>query len=170
MRLLATAAALSMLALGAAQAQDATVVTVPPKLFTDAGYAQHDITPGLCRNVSAPITECTIPAMTVGRYLIEVTGTSTAQAADAVQQITVQLGDTGCQASRRGTTATPWAVGAVQTFRFDCVVTVMTDRPITVRAVYADFHATKDPKGPGLSLRKMPWSGVLSATGVTPQQ
>jgi hypothetical protein len=108
--------------------------------------------------------------MTAGRYLVQATATSTANAADAAQQITIQGGDTGCQAAFRGSPAAPWSVGNAHTFYYDCVMTVITDQALTISANYIDFHATKDPKGPTLSLRKMPWGGVLSAAGVAPRQ
>jgi hypothetical protein len=173
MRLLATAAALSILAAGAVQAQDASAPApvAPPKLFLDSGYGQHDVTPGMCKNVSAQITQCTIPAMTVGQYLVQVTGASTAQATDAAQQITVRAGDRVCRGSSQATANAPWAVGAARTYRFGCMITVVTDQPLTVLAVYADYHATKDPKGPTLSLRREPWNGAISADAVElPQQ
>jgi len=172
--ILTTAAALALLAVqtaSAADSPDAGPPAAPPRVFTAAGYAQPDITPGLCRNVNAQITQCVIPEMTAGRYLIQVTGTSTAQTADAVQQITIRLGDTTCaQATRRGTDQVPWRPGTAQTFKLNCVVTIVTDHTLTVAATYADLRATKDSRGPTLSLRRLPWTGVLAATPVTPEQ
>lgn len=166
MRSLALAASLAVLAsttAAAALAQPAGPSV--PKAFTE--YAQPDITPGLCKNVSPTQTQCTIPAMTAGRYLIEAAGTSTSTAEDAYQRITIQVGSTSCQVA---TNKAAWPAKKPRTFRFDCVATVLTDRPLVVTAAYDDFHATKDPKGPTLSVRRLPWEGVLSASGFAPPQ
>jgi len=162
MRLLALATVTSLIC-GAAAAQPAAPSV--PRAFGD--YAQPDITPGLCKNVSPTQSQCTIPAMTAGRYLIEAAGTATSNAADAFQRITIQVGSTSCQVA---TNKAPWPANTPRTFRFDCVVTVLTDQPLTVTAAYDDFHATKDPKGPTISVRRLPWEGVLTAAGFAPPQ
>jgi hypothetical protein len=167
MRLIALALAVSTVA-GAAAAQPAPADV--PKAFSQ--YGQPDITPGLCKTVDASHTQCTIPQGTAGRYLVEATGTSTAQDDGAVAQIAIVVGDVGCGpgATRKGTKEAPWPAGVAKSLRFDCIVSVLTDRPLLVTAIYGDGHATKDPKGPALSLRKLPWDGVLSAIPSLPNQ
>jgi len=138
----------------------------PPKVFVDEGYAQPDITPGMCANISPKETRCVIPGMTAGDYLILATGASTATAAGAVQAIDIRIGNTPCnqaQSKNTGEGAKPWLVGASQTIRVACAVKILSDREIAVRTTYADDHATADPKGPRLSLRRLPWSPVISA-------
>jgi hypothetical protein len=181
MRALFTAAALTLLLAGAASAQGDDSAgkagapegppPAPPRIFQAAGYSQPDITPGLCKTVNDHAIQCVIPEMTVGRYLIQASGTSTMLTADAAQQLSIYVGDTGCGAATyRGTTANPPKVGAAKTLKFSCVTTVITDRPLTITVTYADEHATKDPKGPTLSIRKVPWGGVVSAAGFVPAQ
>ena len=170
MRALFTAAALTLLLAGAASAPEGPP-PAPPRIFQAAGYSQPDITPGLCKTVNDHAIQCVIPEMTVGRYLIQASGTSTMLTADAAQQLSIYVGDTGCGAATyRGTTANPPKVGAAKTLKFSCVTTVITDRPLTITVTYADEHATKDPKGPTLSIRKVPWGGVVSAAGFVPAQ
>src|SRR6184192_3468456 len=92
MRFLPLILAAASLIGGAAAAQPAPPSV--PRAFSD--YSQPDVTPGLCRNVSPTQTQCVIPAMTAGRYLIEGAGTSTATAADAQQAVQIVVGDTAC--------------------------------------------------------------------------
>lgn len=141
----------------------------PPRAFQ--GYAQPDITPTYCRVTNPGLTTCTIPAMTAGRYLVKASGTSTATGAGAVQQLTVVVGNRVCgPATRQPSAQTPWSQGA-KTIRLNCEVLVLTDRPLSVSAVYADEKATKSPTGPSLVLERLPWEGVLDlAPAPTPQE
>lgn len=182
MRVIYTAALVAVLLTGAASAQDDDTVAgrarapegpppAPPRIFQAAGYSQPDITPGFRKTLSDHAVRCIIPEMTVGRYLIQASGTSTILTPDAAQQLSIYVGDTGCGAATyRGTVANPPKVGAAKTLRFNCVTTVITDKPLAVTVGYADEHATKDPKGPTLSIRKVPWGGVVSAAGFVPPQ
>ena len=143
----------------------------PPKVFEMAGYTQPDITPGLCKVVSTSQTQCVIPEMTAGRYYIEAAGTSKATDAGAAQQLTILVGDRQCTSLQRGSgDKDPWAVGAPRTFKVGCYAVVLTDRPLLVNAVYLDGKATKDAKGPLLSIRRESWAGIVNATGVLPPQ
>jgi len=135
-----------------------------PRAF--AGYSQPAITASMCGRVNAGESQCVIPAMTAGRYLIEAAGTSTAQGADARQGLEIVIGDTSCGIARPANPA-PWTSGP-RTFRIDCEVTLIADSPITVRAIYGDVHAVKDPKGPSLSILPMAWQGVLGARMFAP--
>ncbi|HEY5106025.1 MAG TPA: hypothetical protein VII73_04530 [Caulobacteraceae bacterium] len=141
-----------------------TIPLGPPRAFP--GYSQPQITAASCRAINSAETQCTIPAMTAGRYLIEAAGTSTWAAADPVQALGIQVGPTPCG---RAQDKQAWTKGP-RTFRMDCVVSVLTDRPLTVFAVYQDSHATKDPRGPSLTFRQLPWDGLLAAAPFVPKQ
>jgi hypothetical protein len=104
--------------------------------------------------------------MTAGRYLIEASGTSTAQGAGALQQMQIVVGDQLCGVGRD---TAAWSAGA-RTFRFDCLTTILTDRPLEVRAIYIDAKAAKDPKGPTVAIRPLGWNGVLSTLPFAPSQ
>jgi hypothetical protein len=143
----------------------------PPRVFLAAGYTQPDITPGFCKNVDISHTQCTIPAMTAGRYIIAVSGASTATAADGAQQIIIAIGNQVCSTSTRNPDPhVPWAIGTKRTFVAACVATIITDAPLTVTAVYADSKATKDPKGPLLSVSRQPWTGFIDASPLNVNQ
>ena len=162
MRLLALATALILTGGAPAVAQPAPPAL--PKAF--AGYGQPDITPGLCKTVSPAEVQCMIPPMTAGQYLVEAAGTSTSQGADARQALQITVGAAPCGSAQNNA---PWPSGA-RTFRLDCSVSVLTDQPLVVRVIYQDVHATKDPKGPELSIRRQPWEGVLNSRVFAPQQ
>jgi hypothetical protein len=170
MRALALAAALALIGAAAAAAPQAPTPPaaplpppVPPRIFLAAGYSEPDITPGFCHNIDVSHTQCTIPAMTAGRYVVAASGASTATAADAVQEIIIGVGAQPCNTSTRAPDPkNPWAVGTRRTFVAACIVTIVTDAPLTVTAVYADAKATKDPKGPLLSVSREPWPGFIS--------
>ena len=167
------AAAVFALAAAATQAQgapSAAAETAPPtplpRLLVAAGYAQHDITPGLCRNINPKETQCVIPQMTAGSYLIQASGTSTANGEGAVQAINILLGNAPCTQGRSkntGPNSKPWTSGP-QTIRLGCVVQVLTDDTLTIRTTYDSAHATPDPKGPTLSIRALGWNPYLGAS------
>jgi len=142
----------------------------PPKVFLAEGYSQPDITPGFCKNIDASRTACTIPGMTAGTYFAEAVGTSTATADGAVQQLTIAGGAQACTTRRGDDPKAAWAVGSARSLRAGCLFTVVTDSPMTIVAVYLDGKATKDAKGPVLSIRRMPWDGALSAMSVSVKQ
>jgi hypothetical protein len=140
----------------------------PPRAFS--GYNQPDITPGLCRNINPSFTQCTIPAGTAGRYLIHAAGTSSAPRAAAKQQLSILIGDqTNARSCATATNSNAWPSGA-RTFRLDCTVTIVTDRPVTIFVRYADENATRDPAGPTLAVQRLPWDGILDMQYSIPQQ
>jgi len=157
------------LAAGDAVAQPGPAVG-PPKVFQQAGYAQPDIGPGSCKVVNAGETQCAVPAMTAGVYLVRADATSTAQAAGAIQQITLVAGDQSCTSTRSPDPKTPWAVGQKRTLRSACVFTILTDAPLAITAVYLDAKATKDPGGPVVTVSRAPWTGVLGSIPVSMKQ
>jgi hypothetical protein len=142
----------------------------PPKVFLDEGYSQPDITPGYCKNLDPARTACTIPAMTAGSYYVEAMGTSTATAEGAAQQLTIVAGDQSCTSTRGVDAKAPWVIGAARTLRGGCLFTFVTDVPVNIVVGYADNKATKDAKGPFISVRHTPWAGVLSAVPVQVRQ
>lgn len=141
----------------------------PPRGFV--GYAQPDIGASACKMVNPGQTTCTIPAMTAGRYLIEASGTSTANGPNPVQRIAIVVGATNCgQAERKPTAKAPWTPGTAKTLRLQCEVEIISDRPLPVHAVYADDKATKAATGPTLTVRRLPWDGVISTKVAAPPQ
>jgi hypothetical protein len=167
MRTAALAASFCLIAGGAlAQAAPAAAPPPlgPPRAF--AGYSQPAIGAAACRMVTPAQAQCVVPAMTAGRYLLDASGTSTWTAAGATQTLVIQIGGTRCAAVQD---KAPWTSGA-RTFKVDCVVTLLTDRPLIAAVGYGDEHATKDPRGPSLTFRPLPWEGVLSAAAFVPKQ
>lgn len=148
----------------AAVAAAAIAIGPLPRAF--AGYGQPTIPTTACRSLGPTEAQCVIPAMTAGRYLIEATGTSTSQGADAVQALEIDIGGRQCGV---GKNAAPWPSGA-RTFRLNCEVSVLSDAPVVVRVIYADAKADKDPKGPSLAVRPLPWNGVLASQPFVPKQ
>ena len=135
-----------------------------PRAF--AGYAQPTIPATACKTLSPAETQCVIPAMTAGRYLIEAAGTSIAQGVGANQVLEIDVGGRQCGIGRD---SAAWTSGA-RTFRLDCEVALLADAPVTVKVVYVDAQALKDPKGPVVSIRPLPWTGVLTTQAFAPGQ
>lgn len=136
----------------------------PPRAFP--GYTQPDVGGPFCRNISPAQTTCTIPSMTAGRYKVRASATGTSQGKDAVQALSIQVGSRSCG---RIDNKKPWPTGA-RTVRLDCEIVVVTDRPLQITASYADTQATKDPRGPTMTLERLPWDGVLSTQVSAPPQ
>ena len=166
------AAAAVLLAVAPAWAQPAPAgpPPVPPRVFQQAGYAEPEIGPAACKVVNAGEAQCAVPAMTAGVYLVQAIGTSTAQADDAVQQLTIVAGDQSCTSTRSPDPKTPWAVGAKRAFASACVFTFITDTPLAITVVYLDAKATKDPGGPRVTVTREPWIGVLNAAPISVKQ
>lgn len=125
-----------------------------------AGYAHPDIGPDDCKVISPGETQCVIPPKTAGRYIVEAAGTSTAKGEGASQVLSIR--GKGYQCAQVSNTA-KWSSGP-RTFRMVCVINVLTDEPLTIRAIYADKNATKDPKGPVLRFQRVSWNGILDST------
>lgn len=143
-------------ALAQAPAADAVV-----KAFSD--YAHPDIGPDACKTLNATTAECTIPGGVAGRYFVEADGSSTATDAKAAQSMTIR-GDTWlcAQAATKPEAAKPWSSGP-RTLKVGCMLNVLADSPVVFRAIYADSHATKNPKGPVVTIKRVAWDGVISA-------
>jgi hypothetical protein len=170
---MAFAAALMLVGAGVAHAQTPTApAPVLPRLFTQAGYYQPQVTAAMCAKVDATQTKCTLPAMTAGRYYAEASDDSTATADGAAQRLVIVAGndDRVCQVTRGASAQTPWAVGAKQSLKAGCLVTVVSDGPMPITAVYADAKATKNPAGPSLTLRPVPWTGAIEVVAIPVKQ
>jgi hypothetical protein len=150
---LATAAALAaLLVTGPALAQ---APSAPMPGFP--GYGHPAIGPEDCRVLNANQAQCVIPAKTAGRYLVDASGTSTATAAGAQQEIVIGGATWQCAEALNHA---PWSSGP-RTFHVQCVINVLTDEPLAVNMVYKDLNATKDPNGPVLKIAAIPWNGIL---------
>jgi hypothetical protein len=147
-----------------AAAPAAAAASALPRLF--AGYSQAAIPAAACRLVSAGEVDCQTPGMIAGRYVIQAAGTSTAQGAGAVQVLQIVVGDQVCGVGRN---TAAWSSGS-RTFRMDCATTLVSDRPVSIRVLYADEKAVKDPKGPVVTIQPLAWNGVLSTLPFAPKQ
>jgi hypothetical protein len=121
------------------------------------GYGHPAIGPGDCKVLNPAQARCIIPAKTAGRYLVDATGTSTATAAGAVQQIIIGGPTWTCA---QAVDHAPWASGP-RTFHVQCVINVLTDEPLAVNVLYRDAKATKDPAGPVLTVQPIAWNGIV---------
>ena len=164
MRLPLLTAAVSLLAAGAAfakpvadpPAQAAPEITVP---HAYEGYSEPEIAD--CRSPTPLLRECTVPAMTAGRYLIEAAADATAGGANATQVLAIKIGGGNCIATN------PAAFTGKAGLHLGCEVTFLTDRPIVVSAAYAVQNGTADPKGPQMAFHRLPWNGIVQARGLT---
>src|SRR5580704_17217211 len=124
-----------------------------------SGYDHPEVGPDDCKVVNPGYTECVIPAKTAGRYLVTAAGTSTAKGDGATQALAIG-GKTWLCA--KVTNTAKWSTGP-RTFQIACLIDVLSDDPVTGGVAYQDTNATKDPKGPRLVIRRVPWDGVLTA-------
>ena len=69
----------------------------------------------------------------------------------------------GLQLCAKVTDTAKWSSGP-RTFQIACTIDVLSDDPVTVGVAYQDTNATKDPKGPKLVIRRVPWDGILAST------
>ena len=122
------------------------------------GYSQPLITD--CQTKSPQLRECTAPAMTAGRYLIEAAADATSTGANATQALEIRVGPTPCVATR------PAPFSGREGLHLGCVVSFLTDKPIVVAALYEAKNGTPDPKGPQLAFHRIPWNGVLESRGI----
>src|SRR5579871_1215011 len=147
-----------MLALAAtAQAASAPPPNFPlPQAY--GSYSQPDITQ--CHSSGPLERDCTVPAMTAGRYLIVAATSATATQSDATQAVMIKLDDAPCAATR------PAPFTEKKGLRIGCIVSLLTDRPIVVTAVFTTHDANPSPDGPKLVFRRLPWLGVVQAEAV----
>jgi hypothetical protein len=141
-----------------AQAAPAAPPSYPlPQAYS--AYSQPDVTQ--CQSTGPLERDCTVPAMTAGRYLIVAATEATATQADATQTLTIKLDGAPCVATQ------PVAFTGTKGVRLGCVVSLLTDRQIVVTAGLTTHDATPSPDGPKLAFRRLPWTGVVQASAVT---
>src|SRR5215469_6798331 len=128
---------------------------VEPQAYS--AYSEPEITD--CRTATPLMRECVVPAMTAGRYLIEAAAGATATGGGATQTLKIMLGGASCVATN------PAPFTAKAGLHLGCSVTFLTDKPITVSAVYAVQNGTPEPKGPQLAFHRIPWNGIVQAQG-----
>ena len=155
--------ALAALAAGAAPAP-APLPDTPVGAFLP-DYTHSDVGADACQSKDPGHVTCTIPAKTMGRYLVTVVGKSTATGPSPTQAMAIGGVGWGCgqAASKKGA----WTTGGTRTFLAQCVLTVLTDAPCTGPGRFragADVDA-RTPAGPVMTVKKIPWSGVLTAEG-----
>ncbi len=166
----------------AAAAAPAPVPDIPPRGFP--GYAHPEVTASMCKVINTGKTQCMLPGMTAGRYVIEAVGVSTALPSapapapaparggaapatpqGAVQAIAIFTGDRLCGRVQ----SQPWTTSGAHPIRLTCEITVVADAPFPITVSYADANATPDPRGPGIVVRRLPWDGVITAQAFVPQ-
>jgi hypothetical protein len=130
----------------------APVITVPQAY---SGYSEPEITD--CQTPTPQMRQCTVPAMTAGRYLIEVVADATASGAGATQALQIRLGGLACA------TTNPAPFTGKAGLHVGCEVTFLTDKPIMVSALYAAKNGVPDPKGPQMAFHRLPWNGIVQA-------
>jgi hypothetical protein len=135
-----------------APAAAAPVITVPQAY---SGYSEPEIAD--CQTPTPLMRQCTVPAMTAGRYLIEVVADATASGPNATQAVQIKLGAAACA------TTSPAAFKDKAGLHVGCEVTFLTDKPIVVAAIYAVQNGTPDPKGPRMAFHRVPWNGIVQA-------
>ncbi|HXQ14409.1 MAG TPA: hypothetical protein VN814_07295 [Caulobacteraceae bacterium] len=121
-------------------------------------YSQPDVTD--CASTGPLERHCTVPAMTAGRYLILAASSATATQADATQTLAIKLGETPCAATK------PAPFTDKKGLRLGCVVSLLTDKPIVVSAVFETHDATPSADGPKLVFQRLPWTGVVESAAV----
>ena len=152
-------ATLAFAASGAlAKAEPQAPAAAPPVIVVPhayAGYSEPEIAD--CQTPTPQMRQCTVPAMTAGRYLIEVVADATANGAGATQALQIRLGGAACA------TTNPAPFTGNAGLHVGCEVTFLTDKPIEVSAVYAVKNGVADPKGPRMAFHRVPWNGIVQA-------
>ncbi len=156
-------AAAAVTTVAGAQTRTAPLASATPATFTVprayAGYSQPDVSGSLCRTVSPLRRECTIPALTAGRYMIEAAAAATATSATATQSLEITVGGQACIKTN------PAKYTGTANLHLICEITVLTDQPLIAAADYTVQGGTPESGGPQMVLRRLPWTGVLSARG-----
>jgi hypothetical protein len=160
--ILLTAALPLALAAAAQAAPDAPAAPAAAQTFplpqAYSAYSQPDVTD--CHSTGPLERDCTIPAMTAGRYLIIAQTSATATEADATQTVVIKLDGAPCAASR------PAPFTEKKGLRIGCIVSLLTDRPMVASAAFETHDATPSPDGPRLVFQRLPWTGVVQAAAV----
>jgi hypothetical protein len=145
------------LATTALAAPDAPAPSYPlPQAYN--AYSQPDVTD--CASTGPLERHCTVPAMTAGRYLIMAVSSATATQPDATQTLAIKMGAAPCAQSR------PAPFSGKKGLRLGCIVSLLTDKPIVVSAVFETHDGTPSEDGPKLVLQRLPWTGVVESAAV----
>jgi len=139
-----------------ASAQTAPATAYPAPRFLP-GYIHPDITQ--CQTVGPNRRECTVPANVGGRYLIEAVGLATATGPDPTLAMNIIVGEQVCILQTDGKFKGQYYLHLV------CETTLATDSPIKIAVNLATREATLDSGGPKISIRAMPWDGVIGVRG-----
>ena len=157
-----TALSLTLTAAGAfAKTNPTTPAAAPPPITLPQAYSAYS-EPEIaeCQTAGPLMRECTVPAMTAGRYLIRAAANATSTGANATQALQIKLAGAPCA------TTNPAPFTGKQGLAIGCVVSFLTDKPIVVSVVFSVQNGTPDAKGPQLVLTRLPWNGVLEATPI----
>ena len=138
--------------------------TRAPAIAGLAGYSHPDIGAPQCRLINAGRRDCVIPAKTSGAYVIRATGRSMAMGARPRQQLTIIVANRNCAQTMN---IKAWS-GSTRPLTASCEVSVLSDTPVLVSVVYADFQALKEASGPEVVFSPVRWSGVVEMRDVTP--
>ena len=162
MRRLVITASLVACATGAAAEQPAPGLAAPATSFVlpraYQGYAQPEIGP--CRTVNPNRAECSVPPMTAGRYLIEARAVATASGTNATQALSLTIGQNVCAATNKATFTGKAGLHLL------CEANLLTDAPLAIAAAYQVENGAADVGGPRMTVRRLPWDGVLESRGV----
>ena len=139
-----------------ANAQTSPASAYPAPRFLP-GYTHPDITQ--CQTVGASRRECTVPANVGGRYLVEAVGLATGTGPNATLGMNIIIGEQVCIMQTDGKFKGQYYMHLV------CETTLATESPIKIAVNLATRDATLDPGGPKISIRAMPWDGVISVRG-----
>jgi hypothetical protein len=152
-------AALALAALASAGAAPPSLPQNPPAVFGD--YSHPEVSEDACKSSEPGQTVCFLPPKTMGRYLIMVAGTSTANGPDATQAIAIA--GPGWVCGEAQTKKGEWT-GGERTLVAQCVITVLSDEPLKIVASFGGANAKPSPAGPKVTIRPAPWDGVLDAS------
>lgn len=139
-----------------AAAQTAPATAYPAPRFLP-GYIHPDITQ--CQTIGPNRRECTVPANVGGRYLIEAVGLASATGPNPTLAMNIIIGEQVCIMQTDGKFKGQYYLHLV------CETTLATESPIKIAVNLATRDATLDAAGPKISIRAMPWDGVISVRG-----
>jgi hypothetical protein len=142
-------------ALAAAVAASAAGDSLPVAF---AAYSHPEITADNCKVKDPGHVTCFTPQKTMGRYVIQAEGTSTATGAKAAQAIAI--GGPNWRCGQISTRPGEWASGK-RTVVAQCEVTILSDAPFQIDVAFGGVAVTLDPAGPKVVIHSLPWSGVL---------
>lgn len=151
-------AAFALAAIAAAGAAQSTLPQNPPAAFGD--YTHQDISEDACKASGPGQTVCFLPPKTMGRYVIQASGTSTANSPDATQAIAIAGPGWACGPAVQ-TKKGEWTAAGPRTLVGQCVIDVLSDAPLRIVVSFGGENAKLAPEGPKVVIKPVPWNGVL---------